>query len=524
MKAKKIFKKIISSCVWLQPVIMTISLLVLKKVFPAMLHSASGWIASIFLSLFPILIAIGNSNKPSAKQAVKGKEAASHPEIEQSLLSRKPEGIIFGKFGKEYVRKSIDSDGHVFIVGGSGTGKSSCVSILSIMANPECSKFVIDIKGELSEKSIRMDDKKAFIFNPQDRRSWGYDPLYMLNENSTGQDILECMQTVAFSLIQLKANVKDEFWILSARNLFLGFLIFFFRQGEKNLIGIIDKILSRPATEIIEEVLEESNPNSIEYRYLVQFKAMAPETLGGIVAQMNNHLTIFVNDQDIRFALRANRRKMTPNDLQNGQSIYIVIQEAKLQAYADLLQLILNQFLSSFEMRSENSEPIFFIVDELARIVSSGKIEKLLDSARTLRSRKVTLLLITQSLESLMSAYTENEVTDLVSNCSYILVLNATSVKTQRAVCSWCGKYLAQKTSWNGNGMEQKTSVSFEEKEILTPSDLMELPLKKEAILISPYGYCRVTKVPYYEDELFKNIAKQNLIYNTEAKNASERT
>ena len=178
------------------------------------------------------------------------------------------------------------------------------------------------------------------------------------------------------------------------------------------------------------------------------------------------------------------------------------------------MQLIINQTLAQLERRPEDSEPIIFVIDELPRILSAGKLDRLLDGARTLRSRKVCLLLITQSTEALMSAFTENEVADLIANCPYIIVLSASSQKTQRSVCSWCGKYKVRKTSWSDSGRKGKVNFSYEEKDIVDPSDLMTLKNTGEAILITPYGYCRVKKVPYYEDKILKPMSDEIIKYN----------
>ena len=113
-----------------------------------------------------------------------------------------------------------------------------------------------------------------------------------------------------------------------------------------------------------------------------------------------------------------------------------------------------------------------------------------------------------------MSAFTENEVADLITNCGYIIVLSASSSKTQKSVCSWCGKYKVRKTSWSGGGKDRKTTVSYEEKDIVEPSDLITLPNTGEAILITPYGYSRVLKTPYYEDKLLKPLAEEVVKYN----------
>jgi len=231
---------------------------------------------------------------------------------------------------------------------------------------------------------------------------------------------------------------------------------------------------------------------------------------------------MFANDQDVRYAFKDNGCKLNPHKLEEGYSIYLSIKEEKLSAYYDVMQLIINQTLAELEKRPEDSEPVIMCIDELPRILSAGKLDRLLDGARTLRSRKVCLFLITQSTEALMSAFTENEVADLISNCPYINVLSASSSKTQKSVCAWCGKYKVRKQSWSGSGKDAKTSVSYDEKDIVEPSDLMTLKNTGEAILITPYGYSRVKKVPWYEDKILKPKAEEIIKYNKSVRKMQE--
>lgn len=194
--------------------------------------------------------------------------------------------------------------------------------------------------------------------------------------------------------------------------------------------------------------------------------------------------------------------------IEEQKHIFIVIEEHKLMAYNQVLHIIINQALSELEKRPENSKQVLFIIDELARILSSSKIEKLLDAARTLRSRKVNLILATQSLDSLMIAYSEKEVQDLVANCSYKVILDASNPATEKEIIGWCGKYKARKKNWNtGDKVSGKGSISYEETDIVTEADLMQLRNTGELILISPYGYNRLKKVPYYKDRYLKEIS-----------------
>ena len=199
--------------------------------------------------------------------------------------------------------------------------------------------------------------------------------------------------------------------------------------------------------------------------------------------------------------------------LETDYSIYLTIKEEKLSSYHTVLQLILNQTLCELEKRPEDAEPILFLIDELPRILSAGKLEKLLDGIKTLRSRHVRLMLVTQSLEALCTAYSENEAIDLISNCNYKIILDASSVKTQKMICEWVGKYKERRLS-DSNGKSRQTTTSYEEKDILQPSDLITLAQSGELILISPYGYHRIKKCPYYADRYFKPLADEIMQHN----------
>jgi len=514
---KNFGKKLLASGIWTQPILMIIIIIALWNENPKLLESGETWLWCIVGSFaLVLLIWLNKLGVPQEETAWQGKEKAMYPVVPEALLHKEPTGIILGKDKRtqKYVCKDLKEDGHIFLIGGSGSGKSTCYVINALLANPTARIFAVDIKGELSFKTAKYGDEHCLIFNPADRSQYGYDPLYALSDNSEMQEIYEVMQTITYSLISLSAELHDRFWKESSRNLLLGLLIYYYKQGFVDFVAIIDEILNKPVNESIQAVMENSDSNSVEYRTLVQFSNMSEETLGGIIAEMNNHIVIFANDQDIRYAFKDNGCKLNPRKLEDGCSIYLSIREEKLSAYYDVMQLIINQTLAELEKRPENSEPIIFCIDELPRILSAGKLDRLLDGAKTLRSRNVCLFLITQSTEALMSAFTENEVADLISNCPYIIVLSASSSKTQRAVCDWCGKYKVRKQSWNGAGSDLKTSVAYDEKDIVEPADLMTLKNTGEAILITPYGYLRVEKVPWYQDKFLKPKAEETINHN----------
>lgn len=283
--------------------------------------------------LVVMIIKIADSNKPNRKTAIQGLEEFKYPAVNKRLMSIKPTGIIFGKYKHRYVCKKSDEDGHVIILGGSGSGKSSTVIIPMLLSNKDVGSFCIDIKGELSYKASDYTDSNTVIFNPLNRFSYGYDVFYALNDNSSSQELYEVIQNVVYSLISISASEKNPFWKNSARALLMGLMINYYKKGAKNFIDIIDLILSKPIKEQVEDIINEGNKKSNEYKLLIQFKDLAEDTLSGIVVELVNSINLFSTDNDIRYSFRDNVKKFNPLMIEEQKHIFIVIEEHKLMAY-----------------------------------------------------------------------------------------------------------------------------------------------------------------------------------------------
>ncbi len=122
--------------------------------------------------------------------------------------------------------------------------------------------------------------------------------------------------------------------------------------------------------------------------------------------------------------------------------------------------------------------------------------------------------MVMQSLEGMLSAYSETTLMDLLSNCNYKIILDASSSKTIKMVSEWCGNYRSKHKSWDGTGKNRKVSVSFEDKPIVESSDLMTLSGTGDLILISPHGYNRIQKAFYFKDPYLAKLAESVKAYN----------
>ena len=451
------------------------------------------------LIAFPIAIAI--RIKKEREKRAKNKAAVQ-------LQTPKPHGIVFGKQGKIYITKPEELDGHVLVVGGVGTGKSSCIAIPTLRSFGE-SVFAIDIKGELlrQTKDHRPNIK---VFNSLDDNSYGYDPYFCLyHSHNPAQEA----RAIAQAILPLPPDVKEPFWIESAQNIFTAAILHFNAMGL-TFLQTIQQIQVAPPKELIKELCASV---CAEATYFINsFVGMEDKAVAGIMAELSKNIVHFVTDKNLISAL-SKKNNIKPDDLEFGNDIYIQIPEHLLRQWKNLLTLIVNQFLTHFEQREEaTARPILFLLDEFPRL---GKVSAMLDGLATLRSKKITICLIIQSLAQLDTIYGQNERKVISDTCAYKAILGATDADTQEYFSRLVGTYDKQVTSHGENraaytGFPKGTSTNTYEQEtrIIKPH---EFGMLNDIVLLTPFAmafkqkqaadspehsvsFCRVEKCPYY--------------------------
>jgi len=464
--------------------------------------------AGAFFSSFIVLIRL----RKGAGKAEKSKPASS-------MQSTKPRGVVFGKQGKVYITKHEDMDGHVLVVGGVGTGKSSCIAIPTLRSFGE-SVFAIDIKGELYEKT--KDYRSSIkVFNPLDENSYGYDPYYCLyHSDNPAQEA----RAIAQAIVPLPPDIKEPFWVESAQNILTAAILHFSAQGL-SFLQTIQQIEAFSPKDLIKELCESTTREAAYYAN--SFLGVEDKVIAGIVLELSKNIVHFVTDKNLISAL-SRKKKITPEDLECGNDIYIQIPEHLLRQWKNLLTLIINQFLTHFEKRpEENARPILFLLDEFPRL---GKVSAMLDGLATLRAKKISICLIIQSLAQLDTIYGQNERKVISDTCSYKAILGATDADTQEYFSRLVGTYDKQMTSHGDSreaftGLPKGTSTNTYEHEtrIIKPH---EFGMLQDIVLLTPFAFkfkqkpsdnaprnffstppaipensvsfCRVEKCPYY--------------------------
>ena len=405
-------------------------------------------------------------------------------------------GFVFGRDSDgHFVIKHEDKDGHIMIVGGVGTGKSTCIVMPTLRAW-KSRIFVIDIKGELSAYAKKY-RPRIKVFSPQDKSAcgYGYNPYAFLRDST---NLTQEVRAIAQAVIPLPPETKDPFWIESAQTLLTGAILHYYTLGY-SFIETLREVQQNGAKRLIETV--SNSPDDTARLCMGGFVDMTEKTLSGIFAELSRCIISLVTDSDIVSAL-SSENTIEPVDLEYGYDIFLSVPEHLLRQWKNLLGLMVNQFLMFFERRNEGSNlpPILFLLDEFPRL---GKIPFIMDGLATLRSKKITICLILQSLAQLDAIYGKDERRIISDTCAYKAVLSATDPDTQEYFSKLVGTYEKEKPTMTKalfNPLGNSRSVTTEEKPIIKPADFATL---QDIVLLHPFdrGVTRVAKVPYWELE-----------------------
>lgn len=512
----------------------------MKELYGGIIPEEVNWLSiSLIVGVIAWLFVVVDGWKESPESwSRKGK--FDHPKPPEKLLKKKPQGIVLGKYQSSYVC-DIGHPAHVLVLGQSGSGKS--VLLLStLLANngiaegndgrrstekmSHRSLFVLDLKGELSYKSIRYSDENGCIVSISDRSLMGYDMLYKLHRSGkpSTQEIITTMNQIIIYLVPKSPNDKQPYFVDAARNLGNGLAIAYVQEAVAKgrcpeMIDIIDHILGEPVEQQIQHVLETARPTSAEYKYLNQFSGMIAETgnatLGSVYSSLCNGLTVFANDRDLRYMLKVNPRRVTPDILYKEQrSVFLTLDESKLEQYSPLTRIILAQMLDAAmelpDSSKDNGEGCLFVLDEISRVLNgSSDMAKLLTSSiKTLRSKGVILYIINQTISAFEESIgSKAGVDDLVSNCEYTVILSAKDRATAQWIEKLGGQFLQRQVSSSGSYASRKNTTSYQLQALYTADELLRLQSEGKELLISSYGIYQLKRAAYYEDQKLNTLS-----------------
>ena len=412
------------------------------------------------------------------------------------------DGVILCKYrdkaGKyRLVKRESNANGNLIAFGLPGSGKSTTQAATtaarfnSKLKDGGCGVFAISIKGDLLN-FVRDKRKNIKVFTPDKvEGSCHYDPLLGVSQMSWTERRVFA-ENMSIIICPNEAGDNSAFFVEGARDYLTAIILYLLhlhdtgeRQGALKFPEIIDMILQNSVFDLTMEIHD--CDNTIPGEYTNGYIGSNEKNVSGIWSHLCKCIRPF-NSGALRTLLDGEGDCISPEDLNSGD-IYIDVPQDKYDVYAPCMAIIVTNFLQAFMRRDDVSSgkeivPIMFLLDEAVQLNLDYNI--LSKAMSTLRSKKVSLFLLMQSVAQLEGRYGEAHAREIIDLCAYISVFNAQDPKSREYFQKLVGKrkILKRSTSLSSPSGNKGNTIGFtvneEEEYIFNAADFGDLNIHKK--------------------------------------------
>ena len=405
--------------------------------------------------------------------------------LKKSDIRYKPKGqargIVFGKrFGLRAYSPEQD-EGHILVLGPSGTGKTSAL-LIPTLRSWQGTALVVDISGDIAA-NVHTENK--IVYDPTSEDCIPYDVFASINAVDDDTERQERLEQLAYLLLPDKANDSEAgiFFTKNGRKMITAALICYYGMGW-NFIEICEFFLGHDWRSLLNDIAKQQNP--IANMFISSFAGASEQNTAGCKQAADDALKLFAANEKIKNALRKSasyEQSISPATLETN-SVYIYIPDEKLKIYGDLLRIITAQSMEYFSSRPpEHKKMILFCLDEFA---SFGKLQ-ITEALRKLRKRHIRIMVLTQSLADLDMIYGKDERKAMLGNFKFTVLLGCKDTETQE----YFSKMIGEKRSLLAIDPNQKPQL------IIKPADLAHL--EQDLFVICDDGAIRLRKNFYFK-------------------------
>ena len=407
-----------------------------------------------------------------------------NPFSKKNLAYRQPEqarGILFGKKLSLLAYSPEQDEGHILVLGPSGTGKTSAL-LIPTLRSWQGTALVVDISGDIS---ANVNTPNKIVFDPTSESCIPYDVFASISAVTDDTERQERLEQLAYLLLPDKANDSEAgiFFTKNGRKMITAALICYYGM-DWGFVEICEFFLGHDWRSLLNDIAKQQN--LIANMFISSFAGASEQNTAGCKQASDDSLKLFATNDKIKNALRkvpSYEKAISPAMLETS-SVYIYIPDEKLKIYGDLLRIITAQSMEYFSSRpTENKQTILFCLDEFA---SFGKLQ-IVESLRKLRKRRIRILVLTQSLADLDMIYGKDERKAMLSNFKFTVLLGCKDAETQE----YFSKMIGEKRSLLATDPNQKPQP------IIKPADLAHL--EQDLFVICDDGAIRLRKNFYFK-------------------------
>jgi type IV secretion system protein VirD4 len=418
-----------------------------------------------------------------------------------------PDGVVLGRFGRDYLRH--EGPEHVLCFAPTRSGKGVGLVIPTLLTWPG-SAIVHDIKGENWQLTAgwRAGFGRVLLFDPTNPASAPYNPLL---EVRRGDSEVRDVQNVADILVDPEGALeRRNHWEKTSHSLLVGAILHvLYAERDKTLAGVAN-FLSDPKRPIEATLRAMMTTRHLGDRPHPVVASAARELLNksenersGVLSTAMSFLGLY---RDPVVAKVTSRCDWRIGDLVDGKrpvTLYLVVPPSDISRTKPLVRLVLNQIGRRLtEDLKVRGHRILLVLDEFPAL---GRLDFFESALAFMAGYGLKSFLIAQSLNQIEKAYGPNHA--ILDNCHVRVAFATNDERTARRVSDALGmatelramkNYAGHRLSpWLGHLMVSRQETA---RPLLTAGEVMQLPPSDELVLVSGVPPIRARKARYYED------------------------
>ena len=426
---------------------------------------------------------------------------------------RKHKGVVLGMLDNKAVciPENPHINGNLAVYGSSGSMKtrSFCMNRILQAAVRGESLIISDPKSELYEKSSEyLRDQgycvKVFnLVNPENSDSWN-----CLSEVE-GQELMAQLFVDVIIKNTINNGKGDHFWDSCEMNLLKALVLYVdqsYAEQNRN-IGEVYRLLTLSGESDLDSLFENLPPTNPAKAPYSLYKQASDTVRSGVIIGLGSRLQVFQSELIKKITTRDEIDLELPGQ---ERCAYFLVTSDQDSTFDFLASLFLSFcFIKLVRYADKNCEggklpvPVHVLGEELT---ACGTIPDLSRRLSVIRSRNISMSCVFQNLAGLQNRYPLNLWQEILGNCDAQLFLGCTDELTAEFISSRTGLASVSVSSkskqlgtWRISNYtpEYRETSGVGKRPVLTPDEVLRLPIKQALVIIRGQKVLKVDKMDY---------------------------
>ena len=426
---------------------------------------------------------------------------------------RKHKGVVLGMLDNKAVciPENPHINGNLAVYGSSGSMKtrSFCMNRILQAAVRGESLIISDPKSELYEKSSEyLRDQgycvKVFnLVNPENSDSWN-----CLSEVE-GQELMAQLFVDVIIKNTINNGKGDHFWDSCEMNLLKALVLYVdqsYAEQNRN-IGEVYRLLTLSGESDLDSLFENLPPTHPAKAPYSLYNQASDTVRSGVIIGLGSRLQVFQSELIKKITTRDEIDLELPGQ---ERCAYFLVTSDQDSTFDFLASLFLSFcFIKLVRYADKNCEggklpvPVHVLGEELT---ACGTIPDLSRRLSVIRSRNISMSCVFQNLAGLQNRYPLNLWQEILGNCDAQLFLGCTDELTAEFISSRTGLASVSVSSkskqlgtWRISNYtpEYRETSGVGKRPVLTPDEVLRLPIKQALVIIRGQKVLKVDKMDY---------------------------